>query len=74
MGKCDPRSPHTQRYLGIIFDSSRAVFRVPQDNNFANVHILLGEALTSYKASVTTLKKVADKCVGMSVAIHLASL
>ena len=73
ISKCDLVPTQSLRYLGIMCDSGRAVFRIPSDK-LRRLHDLIRQVLVEGMVPLSTLEKIAGKCMSMKVAIRPASL
>ena len=73
VAKCDLVPTLSLRYLGLICDSGRAVFRVPSDK-LCRLRKLILKVLSEGEVPLSTLEKIAGKCMSMKVAIRPASL
>ena len=73
IAKCDLVPTLSLRYLGLICDSGRAVFRVPSDK-LCRLRELILKVLSEGEVPLSTLEKIAGKCMSMKVAIRPASL
>lgn len=68
---CDLVPSRELLYLGVIFDSRLAAFRVPQDT-IAKLRSLLMDALNGQR--VATLERMVVKCMTTSTTVQSASL
>lgn len=71
--KCKLVSPRELRYLGIIWDSQHAAFRVPREK-LVKVCSLILDVLHTQRVATPTLEKIVGKCSSMRVAVQPAPL
>ena len=73
ISKCDLFPTHSLRYLALMCDSGRTVFRIPSDK-LCRLRDLIRQVLVKGGVPLSTLEKIAGKCMSMEVAIRPASL
>ena len=73
VSKCDLVPTPSLRYLDLMCDSGRAVFRVPSDK-LCRLRDLFRQVLVEGVVPLSTLEKIAGKCMSMKVAIRPAPL
>ena len=70
---CDLVPTHSLRYLGLMCDSGWAVLRIPSDK-LCRLRDLIRQVSVEGMVPLSTLEKIAGKCMSMKVAIRSASL
>ena len=73
ISKCDLVPTHSLRYLGLMCDSGRSVFRILSDKS-CRLRNLIRQVLVEGVVPLSTLEKIAGKCMSMKVAIRPVSL
>lgn len=73
VGKCVLQPTTRLVYLGIVCDSARRRFEVPEEN-LVKLETLITTAINTKSISFAVLEKVAGKCASMTVAVPAASL
>ena len=73
ISKCGLVPKHSLRYLGLMCDSGRAVFRIPSVK-LCRLRDLIRQVLAEGVVPLSTLEKIAGKCMSMKVDIRPASL
>ena len=73
IAKCDLVPTLSLRYLGLICDSGQAAFCIPSDK-LCRLRELILKVLSEGEVPLSTLEKIAGKCMSMKVAIRPASL
>ena len=71
--KCDLVPRRVQRYLGVLCDSERSAYRIPQDK-LDKLNSLITAAMKQGSVNAATLQKIAGKCMSMKVVVRPASL
>ena len=73
ISRCDLVPTHSLRYLGLICNSGRAVFRIPS-YKLCRLRDPIRSVLVEGVVPLSTLEIIAGKCMSMKVAIRPASL